>query len=79
MAAYEALRSSVTEGRPRAEGAAALRYHGMLHGLAVLMRASSASPAAARRPCAVIPASDEFVRLVANIVLRTHSELTHVY
>jgi hypothetical protein len=79
VAAYEALRSSIMQGRPRAEGAAALRYHGMLHGLALLMRTSRASPAASRRPSHVIAASDEFVRLVANIVLRTHSELTHVY
>ena len=61
---------------PRAEGAAALRFHGMLHGLPVLVKSTAAidttSGHQAQRMDA-LPAGDEFVRLLANLVLRTHS------
>jgi hypothetical protein len=62
---------------------AAIRYHGMLHGLPMLAMtapATSDAPASRREKCVgALPASDELVRLLANLVLRTHSELAHVY
>lgn len=80
--AYEALRNAVIDGTQRPEGTAALRYHGMLRGLSVLLPSTTvieaASPHSAQPPD-TLPGGDEFVRLLANLVLRTHSELTHVY
>jgi hypothetical protein len=81
--AYDILRTAVIEGKPRPKGAAALRYHGMLHGLPMLVSTAAPIPLAPvlHQPRAdSLPAgSDEFVRLLANLVLRTHSELAHVY
>lgn len=69
------------EGRARGPGAAALRYHGMLQGLAIVLRTtpSAATPVATAMTTKVVPADAAFVRLLANIVLRTHTELMHVY
>lgn len=82
VAAYEALRTTVIEGTPRPEGAAALRYHGMLHGLPLLIETATArsthSPGHESVAHSLQP-NGEFVRLLANLVLRTHSELVHVY
>lgn len=81
--AYEALRDAVIEGAPCPEGMAAIRYHGMLHGLSMLaMTAPATSDAPESRKeerMGALPANDELVRLLANLVLRTHSELAHVY
>ena len=80
-ATYEALRAEVLSGKARLEGVAALRFHGMVQGLALLLKAAA-------QPVALIPKLEsakpvqrdsEFVRVLANIVLRTHSELAHVY
>lgn len=79
--AYERLRADVLRGQGRPDGVAALRFHGMVQGLALLLK--SAAPPAAPTPKRDLaqPAQrdSEFVRVLANIVLRTHSELTHVY
>lgn len=82
LAAYEALRTAVIDGRPRPEGTAALRYHGMLQGLSLLRETPTprAFPPHPPEPVArALPLDDEFVRLLANLVLRTHSEVAHVY
>jgi hypothetical protein len=73
------LRADVINGRPRPEGIAALRYHGMLQGLAILLRTPPLAIPVAPVPVSLAPGSDHaFVRLLANLVLQTHSELTHV-
>lgn len=71
----------MVEGRPRRDGIAALRYHGMLQGLAILLQTTptAVAPVATALVGERLPADDQFVRLLANIVLRTHSELMHVY
>lgn len=82
IATYESLRATVLDGRPRRDGIAALRYHGMLQGLAILLQTTPTAVAAPVATALVgerLPADDQFVRLLANIVLRTHSELMHVY
>lgn len=82
VAAYEALRIAVIDGAPRPEGVAALRYHGMLHGLPMLAEtaATQSTPAPGHEPVAYpLQADGEFVRLLASLVLHTHSELVHVY
>jgi hypothetical protein len=53
----------------------------MVRGLATLLRVPPA-PAPApmpRTPAAVVPHDPQLVRLLANIVLRTQAEVTHVY
>nr|WP_132459691.1 hypothetical protein [Paraburkholderia sp. BL8N3] len=82
IAAYEALRDAGVDGTPRSEGIAALRYHGMLHGLPVLVKSTAPIETALRHNAPrmdAFPAGDEFVRLLANLLLRTHSEIAHVY
>jgi hypothetical protein len=64
----------------RPEGLGALVYHGMVTGLLMLARAA---------PLAAVPLPDvaiqtmphdrQFVRLLANMLLRTQSEVMHVY
>lgn len=77
-AAYEDLRADVLAGRPCAEGRASLHYHGMLQGLAILLRPITPS-STPRVPVRTLPSSDNgLVRLLANLVLHTQSEFTHV-
>ena len=83
-ALYESLRDHVLRASTHPEGLAALRFHGMFHGLALLLNTSVvASPARLPpgQPASHVPAShvdSDFVRLLANLVLHTHAELTHV-
>jgi hypothetical protein len=58
-----------------------VRFHGMVQGLALLLMSATVPPASAPKRDCVPPMQrdSEFVRVLANIVLRTHSELTHVY
>ena len=81
LTSYEALRADVFGGRANSEGLAALRFHGLLRGLAILL-------STARQPKVLAPAVLPFnpvrgdgalVRVLANLVLRTHEELVHVY
>jgi hypothetical protein len=60
---------------------AALRFHGMAQGLAILLKAVSPPVVPTPKDLAVNPMQrdSEFIHLLANIVLRTHSELAHVY
>ena len=77
---YETLRGAALAGQGRPAGLAALRFHGMLHGLGVLARSpGQASPETVAPPPRCVAVDDQFVRLLANLVLRTHSELMHVY
>lgn len=78
-ARYEALRSACLLGQGCREGITALRLHGMWQGLAILLKASTLPPQNPPVPANPVPRRDsEFVRLIANLVLHTHSELTHV-
>lgn len=81
VAAYEALRTAVTDGLPRPEGAAALRYHGMLHGLPLLIETTPTrnDEVPGHEPATSLQPRSELVHLLANLVLCTQSELTHVY
>jgi hypothetical protein len=73
---YETLRKAVIEGFPQPVGLAILRFHGLLHGLLLLITKEAPSrisgphrdPADAPRP------DNEFVRILTNLVLSTHSE-----
>jgi hypothetical protein len=79
VAHYEALRATVLEGGGRAEGLAVVHFHGMVRGLAILLKTPSAPPMT--RPALTdlpVQRDSALVRLLANLVLHTHSELTHV-
>ncbi|CAB3774976.1 hypothetical protein LMG29542_08358 [Paraburkholderia humisilvae] len=81
LARYEALRADLLGTGPNSEGHAAIRFHGLLHGLAIQRPDASRIEA----PTPTVPASNSvrdngaLVRVLANLVLRTHEELAHVY
>lgn len=81
--AYETLRAAVVEGHPYGSGAAALRFHGMFHGLAIITGQPTTVPvptlATSSSSTTALPREHAFVRLLANLVLRTNEELMHVY
>ena len=79
---YEQLRARVINGRPHPEGLAAIVYHGMAHGLAVMLTEPAhniTSPPL--QVCAPEGGSfnREVLRLIANMVLQSQSEVMHVY
>jgi hypothetical protein len=75
------LRAEVLSGRGRPEGLAALRFHGIVQGLALLLKgaAQPVAPTPKIESIKPIQRDSELIRVLANIVLRTHSELAHVY
>ncbi|MBW9254155.1 hypothetical protein [Acidithiobacillus ferriphilus] len=83
LEAYEELRTAAVGGRPRPEGLALLRFHGLLQGLPLLVEkeTSARTSDSHREPLVGRPRPDDaFVRLLANLVLSTHAEeLTHAY
>lgn len=78
---YEALRTEVLQGHGRPEGIGAVIYHGMVTGLLMLARASAPPVAAPLHDVAIhaMPHDRQFVRLLANMLLRTQSEGMHAY
>ena len=79
---YEQLRARVINSQPYPEGLAAIVYHGMLHGLAVIL--TEAAPNVASSPlqaCASegVSFDRELLRLIANMVLQSQSQVMHVY
>jgi hypothetical protein len=81
LATYETLRGEVLRGQARPAGLAAVIYHGMLHGLAVILTnipATEFSPTPA--PGSDIrPLDRELLHLVANMVLQSQAQVSHVY
>jgi hypothetical protein len=75
------LRAGVLNGGGRPEGLAAVRFHGMVQGLALLLKgaAQPVAPTPKIESTSPIQHDRELIRVLANIVLRTHSELAHVY
>lgn len=73
------MRGAVLAGQERTEGMAALSFHGMYQGLAVLLK-TPATPQSAPGRSLERPfhCGSEFVQLVANLILHTYEELTHV-
>jgi len=81
LATYETLRAEVIAGQARPAGLAAVIYHGMLRGLAVILT-DVALPAvsAPRAPTSDINSVDpDLLRLVANMVLQMQSQVNHAY
>lgn len=63
------------------EGLSAIVYHGLIRGLSLLSRpgAPSVVPAAPTQTVPNVRTDPQFLRVLANMVLQTHQELTHVY
>jgi hypothetical protein len=78
IALYETLRANVTLGQVCHEGEAALCFHGMYQGLAILLK-ELAVPTPVSCPSAppTLHRNSELIRLLANLVLHTHAELIH--
>jgi hypothetical protein len=77
---YETLRANVLAQPSQPEGLAALRYHGMFLGLEILLR-TEATPSAVTYNSFNLPLprdNNAMVRLLANFMLHTYSEHTHV-
>ncbi len=81
VALYEQLRAEVLRGQARPEGLGAIVYHGLIDGVKLL--SSSAALDEASAPCTspALPAVRDraLLRLLANMVLQTQSEVMHVY
>jgi hypothetical protein len=77
---YEALRANVLAKQTPSEGMAALRYHGMLPGLEILHRTAATPPTVTHNSFNLpLPLDNNaMVRLLANFLLHTYSEHTHV-
>ena len=78
---YETLRGEVLRGHARPDGLGAIVYHGLVHGLLLLSqnRPESATPATMASSLPNVRTDPAFVHLLANMVLRTHAGVTHVY
>jgi hypothetical protein len=79
---YEQLRAEVLNGQARPDGLAAMVYHGMIRGLAVIL--TEPTPEASSSPSRVptpegVSFDRELLRLIANMVLQSQSQVMHVY
>ncbi len=63
------------------EGLSAIVYHGLIRGLSLLSSpdAPSVAAAATARTVPNVRTDPQFLHVLANMVLQTHQELTHVY
>jgi hypothetical protein len=78
---YEALRANVLAKQFQPQGLSALRYHGMFSGLEILLRTEATSHTVTQNSFDLpLPGDNNaMVRLLANFMLHTYSEYTHVY
>jgi hypothetical protein len=75
------LRSEVLRGHARPDGLGAIVYHGLVHGLSLISQTipESEAPEATAAALPNVRTDPQFLHLLANMVLRTHEEVTHVY
>jgi len=79
---YERLRAEVLNGQGRPEGLTAVAYHGMLRGLTLVLTElvpEVPPPAVSATVAEAVPLDREFLRLLANMVLQSQSQVMHVY
>lgn len=81
VAVYERVRAEVLHGQARPEGLGAVMYHGLVEGLRLLCSPSAAGAPVGPRALSPQPVrrNRELLRLLANMVLQTQSEVMHVY
>lgn len=81
-ATYERLRAEVLNGGAGPEGLAAVVYHGMLGGLRVILTKTAPNTPSFLSPAPAIETGSldrALLRLIANMVLQSQSQVTHVY
>lgn len=68
-------------GQARPEGLGAIVYHGLIDGLKLLSSSAVLDEVSAPRTSPALPAvrNRALLRLLANMVLQTQSEVMHVY
>jgi hypothetical protein len=82
LSIYEGLRAEVLNREARPVGLTAIAYHGMVRGLMLMMTEVTAEPYLPSEP---VPFSEavtldrELLRLLANMVLQSQSQVMHVY
>ena len=79
---YEQVRARVINSQPYPEGLAAIVYHGMARGLAVMLTAPATNVTPPPLPVSAPEGGSfdrELLRLIANMVLQSQSEVMHVY
>lgn len=81
ISSYEQMRAEVLRGQASPQGVAAIAYHGMLRGLAVILTKlpTPTCPTTLPPACDAIVFDRELLRLIANMVLQSQSEIQHVY
>lgn len=82
LSTYEQLRAEVLNGQARPQGLTAVAYHGMVRGLALILTEVAPAPPLAPEPALLaegMPLDRELLRLLANMVLQSQSEMQHVY
>jgi hypothetical protein len=81
LALYERLRCEVLCGQTCCEGLGAIVYHGLIRGLSLLSSqvAPAVAPVVTARAVPNVRTDPHFLHLLANMLLQTHQELTHVY
>jgi hypothetical protein len=81
VATYELLRAQVLRGQAWPEGIGAVIVHGLIDGLTLLCSSSTDTDSPAQRASRVQPIARDrdLLRVLANMVLQTQSELKHVY
>lgn len=81
-AAYERVRADVLLGQARPDALGAIVFHGMWHGLRVLLNAAVAPSLIVPPTSTVAPTGTldrQLVRLLADMVLATQLEVRHAY
>jgi len=79
---YEQLRARVINSQPYPEGLAAIVYHGMARGLAVMLTEPAANVTSSPPQVSASEGGSfnrDLLRLIANMVLQSQSEVMHVY
>ncbi|MFT6309455.1 MAG: hypothetical protein ACJA0Z_004638 [Halioglobus sp.] len=76
---YETLRSQVLNGGALRTGLAAVCHHGMLRGLQMLSRDTTASSRCVVSPTPTVPTNDALVRQLATMILNVQAESRHAY
>ncbi len=78
---YESLRAEVVNGRARPDGLGAVVFHGLVHGMSLLAGSMRTGTSTTTRTSTsiVVNRNPELLRVLANMVLQTQSEVKHVY
>lgn len=81
LSTYEQLRAEVLNGQARPDGLAVIAHQGMLRGLIVILTEVPTQTSLAPQATVPerLPLDQQFLRLLANMVLQSQSQATHAY